>query len=374
MQAPTQEHDVEIFAVDGTLKEPQDGRPSVLATLSSTPATIRQPLLSAQSTTPDVPDTVVARQADAGHLLADSLTPKAAQLPPAGLGSATAASPGQTSPNSAMLLSPVSDAAGLLDAAYFSPEAGPEVTDAVSEPAKVSSMPSTVSPHNSAAPAEERLQAIDIVDAVYLSEPDAKSAEDMGELAPFEQMSENSAASPQSSVVSDKDADDITEPADIMKTPLTPTQPSSPGAGSADMDTAMASDAFGSPMQQIPGSAARPAVFSGTVFSASPVDCDHDSFSGSATEEDVAALPEGKSHMVCDDITGLSDRWQMDETAPVVSNTPLAHVLARVSSQVHASQPARVSSQVHASPSYDPRYKAQGSAHHVTATLLGLVT
>ena len=300
-----------------------------------------------------------------------------------------------------MLLSPVPHAGGLLDAAYFSPEAGPEVTDAVSESAKASFLPSTASPHKSAAPAEERLQAIDIVDAVYLSEPDAESAEDMGELAPFERMSDL-AVSPQSSVVSDEDADDITESSGIMKSPLTPTQPASPAVvGTADMaalDAETSSDAFGSPMQEIPGSNARLAAFSGTVYSASPVDCGHDSFSGSATEEDAAVLPGGESHMVCDDTAGLSDRWQMEdtaglsnrrqmedtaglsdrwqmeETAAVVNNTRLADVPARVLSQVHASQPARVSSQVHASPSYDPRCKAQGSAPHVTAMLLESVT
>ena len=365
---------MEIPALDGTPKQPQEDRPSVAATLSSTPATIRQPRLSAQSTTPDVPDTVVARQADAGHLLPDSLTPKAAQSTPVGVAAATAASPLQTSPNSAMPLSPVL-AAGLLDAAYFSTEAGPEVAEAVSESAKASLVPSTASPHKSAAPAEEKVQAIDIVDAVYLSEPD--SAGDMGELARFEHMSEF-AASPQSSVVSVQDADDITEPSGIMKSPLSPRQPSSPAAGTADkaaLDAAMVSDAFGSPMQQIPGSATHPAVLSETVYSASPVDSDHDSFSGSAMEDGAAVLPGGKSHMVHDDADGFSDRWQMEvETATVVSNTRLANVPARVSSQVHASQPARVSSQVHASPSYDPRYRAQGSAHRVTAVLLVSVT
>ena len=275
-----------------------------------------------------------------------------------------------------MPLSPVL-AAGLLDAAYFSTEAGSEVTDAVSESAKASLVPDTASPHMSAAPAEEKVQAIDIVDAVYLSEPDAESAEDMGELAQFEHMSEF-AASPHSSVVSVQVADDITEPSDIMKSPLTPRQPSSPAAGTADtaaLEAATVSDAFGSPMQQMPGSAARPAVFSETVNSASPIDSDHDSFYGSAVEQGAAVLPGGESHMVCDDADGFNDRWQMEvETATVVSNTRLADVPARMSSQVHASQPARVSSQVHASPSYDPRYRAQGSAHHVTAVLLVSVT
>ena len=81
----------------------------------------------------------------------------------------------------------------------------PEVTDAVSESAKASLVPSTASPHKSAAPAEEKVQAIDIVDAVYLSEPDADSAGDMGELARFEHMSESFPSS-QSSVVSVQDA------------------------------------------------------------------------------------------------------------------------------------------------------------------------
>ena len=68
---------------------------------------------------------------------------------------------------------------------------------------------------------------------------------------------------------------------------------------------------------------------------------------------------------------GFSDSWQMElETATLVSDTCLPDVPTRVSSQVHASQPAMVSSQVHASPSYDPRYRVQGSAHHVTAVLL----
>lgn len=364
MQAPTPEHDIEILAVDGTPKQPQEGMPSVPATLSLTPAT-RQPLLSAQSPKPDVPDTVIARQADAGHLLAGSLTPKAAQSTPVGRASAIAASPCQVLPHSAMSLSPDPDAVGLLDAAYFSTEAGPEVTDAVTKSAKASIVPSTASPHKSAAPAAEDLPVIDIVDAVYLSEPDAESAEDMEESALFEH-TRDSTAMGQSSFVSDKDADAITEPLDIMKSALTPTQPSSPEAGTANMaalDAAMASDAFGSPVQQIPGSAACPAVYSGTVYSASTVDRDHDSFSGSAIEEDAAVLPKDESHIVCDDTEGIYDRWQMEEEiAPVDSNIFLANV------------PARVSSQVHASPSYDPRYRKQGSAHHVIASSLASVT
>ena len=245
-----------------------------------------------------------------------------------------------------MPISPVIDAVGLLDAAYFSPEAGPEVTDAVTESAKALSVPSTGSPHKSAGPAKEKLPAIDIVDAVYLSEADAEPAEELGELAPFEHTSDSTASS-QSAVVSDKDADDVTRPSDLMKSPLTPTQPSSP-ADLAVLDAAVASDAFGSPMQQIPGSAAHPAVFSGTKCSASTVDCDHDEFSGSALEKDAAVLQGGKSPVLDETTEGLYERWQMeDEIAPVVGNTMSANV------------PARVSSQVHASPSYDPRYNGQ---------------
>lgn len=309
--------------------------------------------------TPDVPDTVVSQQIDAGHLLADSLTPKAAQVTPAGVASATAASRYQTSSVAAMPFSPTPGAVGLLSAAYFSTEAGPDET-AVSEFAEDPLVPSTASPHKLAVPTEE--QATDILDAVYLSESDAESAEDMGELAPFQHISEV-LPSPQSSVVSGTAADNIPEPFDIKQSPMTPRRLSSPAAGVADLpalDSAKASEAFGSPMQHIPGSAARSAGFSGRVYSASPADDDHGSVSGSASDESAAAWAGGEDHMLSDDTGGFDDRWQMDEdTAPVVSNTLISNVRAKVSPQDSASQAAQVSSQVHASPSYDPRYEGQ---------------
>lgn len=323
--------------------------------------------------TPDVPDTVVSQQIDAGHLLAESLTPKAAQPTPAGVASATAASRCHTSPSATMPFSPIPGAVGLLSAAsqYFPSETSPDKT-AVSEFAEDPLVPSTASPHALDAPTEEKehLQNTDILDAVYLSESDAESAEDMGELAPFQQISEVP-STPQSSVVSAGAADDITEPSDIQQSPLTPRRLSSPAAGTADMpalDSAMASEAFGSPMQQIPGSAARSAGFSEMVYSASPADHDHGSIASSASEEAAEAWAGAKNHMPSDDTEGLHDRWQMDEdTAPMVSNTHFANVPTKVSPQDSASQLAQVSSQVHASPSYDPRYKAQAFAHPVTA-------
>lgn len=309
--------------------------------------------------TPDVPDTVVSQQIDAGHLLADSLTPKAAQSTPAGVASATAASCCQTSPSATMPFSPFPGAVRLLSAAT---EAGLD-NIAVSKFAEDPLVPSTVSPHKLAAPTEEK--ATDILDAVYLSESDAESAEDMGELAPFQHIIEV-LPSPQSSVVSEKAAGDFTEPSDIKQSPFTPRTLPSLAAGTADLpalDSALASEAFGSPMQHTPGSAARSAGFSEMVYSASPAGYDHSSVAGSASEESAAAWAAAENLMLCDGTQGLDDRWQMDEdTAPVVSNTLFANVRAKVSPQDSASQAAQVSSQVHASPSYDPRYKAHASA------------
>ena len=236
------------------------------------------------------------------------------------------------------------------------------MTDEVNESARDTVVLRTSSPDRSAVPYEERLQGIDIIDAVYLSEPDADSAEHMGELAPFEHMGD-SPSSPHSSAVSDNDTRGAS---DIMQSPLTPKPPPSPASGVAytpALDSTMASDAFGSPMQEVPGSAARTAVSSGTVYRASPAGHDNDSLSGSTTEEEAKSSPGGESHMMCYDTEGSDDRWQLEEeAAPVVSNICVAKVPA-----------SRVSSQVHASPSYDPRCRARSVHSHITAVLFASV-
>lgn len=331
-------------------------------TLSSTPATIRQPILPEQSATPDVPDTVVASQMDSGYLLADSSSPKAVQSSPLGAASATNASPCQTSPNSAVPASGGTGAAGLLDVVYFSAESDPEMTDTVDNPEHplVASM---TSPDKPAAPTVE-VQGVDIIDAVYLSEADTDSAEDIGELNPFELIGE-SPQSPRSSASSGKDADDTTGSPDLMQSPLTPAQPSSPAAGAAYMpalESTMPSGAFGSPMQQAPASVARTAVSPAPAYRKSPATHDDYPTTGSAAGDDRSPLTAGKSSLVPDYTEGLDDRWQMEEeTAPVFSNIHVADVPA-----------TRVSSQVHASPSYDPRYNAQVCIPFVTLFILFL--
>lgn len=348
----------------GTPK-PCDSRAFLSKTLSSTPANIRQPTLPEQSATPDVPDTVVAGQMDTGYLLADSSTPKAAQSSPLGATSATNALPGQVSPNSAMPASGGTGAVGVLDVAYFSAESDPEMTDTVSN-SEHPVMASIASPDKSAAPAVE-VQGIDIIDAVYLSEADAESAQDMGELNPFEHMGE-SPQSPRSSASSGRDADDTRGSADLMQSPLTPAQPSSPALGAAYMpalESTMPSGAFGSPMQQAPASAARTAFSPAPAYRVSPAGLDDHSTTGSAAGDDRSPSTAGKSNLVPEYTEGLHDRWQMEEdTASVFSNIHVANVPA-----------TRVSSQVHASPSYDPRYRAQictplGTAVHPAAVRL----
>ncbi|KAL3137920.1 hypothetical protein ABBQ38_005167 [Trebouxia sp. C0009 RCD-2024] len=343
-QASTPGRDTTQCASAGTPKA-CDSSPPVSETLSSTPATIRQPILPEQSATPDVPDTVVASQMDSGYLLADSSSPKAVQSSPLGAASATNASPCQTSPNSAVPASGGTGAAGLLDVVYFSAESDPEMTDTVDNPEHplVASM---TSPDKPAAPTVE-VQGVDIIDAVYLSEADTDSAEDIGELNPFELIGE-SPQSPRSSASSGKDADDTTGSPDLMQSPLTPAQPSSPAAGAAYMpalESTMPSGAFGSPMQQAPASVARTAVSPAPAYRKSPATHDDYPTTGSAAGDDRSPLTAGKSSLVPDYTEGLDDRWQMEEeTAPVFSNIHVADVPA-----------TRVSSQVHASPSYDPR-------------------
>lgn len=328
--------------------KPCDSTPSASDLLSSTPATLRQPLLPDDLGTPAVPDTVIAGPTDVGYLLADSLTPKTAQSTALGAASVTTASPRQTLPNAVAPALGVTNAVGLLDAAYFSTEAGPEMIDAVNKSTEELFVASTSSPHKLAAPTEGKVQGVDTMVAMCLSEADAESAEDMGELSPFQHMCE-SPDSPHSSAVSGKDADDIGVPSDLMQSPLTLRQPSSPAVSVPHMpalDSSMASDAFGSPMQQVPASATRTARSSGTPYRVSPVCHDSHSVSDSAAGEDGTPLVAGKSSLVPDNTTGLDDRWQMEEeTASVFSNTHVANMAA-----------TRVSSQVHASPSYDPRY------------------
>ena len=323
MQAPSQEEDAAQFSSADTPKQSLGCNVFASTDVSATPATIRQPELSDQPALCDVPATFIAKQSDAGHLMADSLTPNAERSTPARV-TAAAASPPQASPALTSPNTSTPAAVGLLDAAYFS-ESDPDMGSAVQKSAKRPAGPNAAL-QESAAPTQGGPKDIDTIDPVYFCESDAESAE----------------APPSSGIKDINGPTGLNSGSHSTQPTMAPEQPFSPGMGAAHKPALDSADGPMTSRAAVTGDSA------GMLYSISHEGQGHESFLGthdSSAPEVDSVLPVDKCHVGPTYTEGWSDRWQMeDAAAPALNN------------DYTASAPAsRLSSEVYASPSYDSR-------------------
>lgn len=292
----------------------KEGASAASADTSLTPMT--KGVISTQATesptSPQVPATVVVKLPDAGHSIAEGLTPtpakSAPKLTPAAAGAAPSASK-QITLESSQPMPDTSAVVGVLDSVYYSdsdmgsPAAGG--LSATPRDKEVMSLNETPSP------------SVNMVGPIYFSEPDIPAKEE-----PDSKLSNQTAAP--------------TGPSSLV-------QPA-PGAGSTPSQTPaeLAGDKnlTGSPASAMLGTS------EGLTGMTDYVSCSESEAASPAPSASAWLLHEEKDGMTDSKAReGLDDRWEMDIEAPTApSNTCAANIPA-----------SKLESKIHASPSYDPR-------------------
>ncbi|KAL0024660.1 hypothetical protein WJX77_006795 [Trebouxia sp. C0004] len=299
----------------------KDGASAALAGTSLTPMAKFEGVISTQATetpsSPQVPATVVAKLPDAGHIIAEGLTPTPTKstpksTPATAAGAAAPSALKQITPESGEPRPDISAVVGVLDSVYYSdsdmgsPAAGEAAgLSATSRGKKLMTLNETPS------------QSVNIVGPVYFSKPDSPAKEEP------DSKPANQTAAP-------------TEPSFLV-------QPA-PGAGSTQSQTSAQvtgdTDLTDSAASAMLGTSVGLAGMTDYVScpeseAASPAP----SASAWLLHQEKAGMPESNTREDWD------DRWEMDfeaRTAP--RNTYAANVPA-----------SNLESKIHASPSYDPR-------------------
>ena len=294
----------------------KDSASAAPADTSLTPMAKLEGVISTQATetptSPQVPATVVAKLPDAGHFIAEGLTPTPAKstpkLTPAPAGAAPSALK-QITPESSQPTPDTSAVVGVLDSVYYSDsDMGSPAAGGLSATPRDTEV---VSLHETAA------QSVNMVGPVYFSEPDIPAKEE-----PDSKRSYQTAAP--------------TGPSSLV-------QPA-PGAGSTPSQTPAEltgdKDLTGSPASAMRGTS------EGLTGMTDYVSCSESEAASPAPSASAWLLHEEKDGLTDSNTReGLDDRWEMDIEAPTApSNTYAATIPA-----------SKLESKIRASPSYDPR-------------------
>lgn len=301
----------------------KDGASAALADTSLTPMAKFEGVISTQAAetppSPQVPATVVAKLPDAGHIIAEGLTPTPAKSTPKSTPAAAAgAAPSalkQITPESSEPRPDTSAVVGVLDSVYYSdsdmgsPAAG-EAAGLSGTPRgkKVMSLNETPS------------QSVNMIGPVYFSEPDSPAKEEP-DSKPF-----NQTAAP-------------TGPSSLVQpapgTGSTPSQTPAELTGDKGLTDSAASAMLGT-SEGLAGMTDYVSCSESEAASPAP------SASAWLLHEEKDGMPESNTR------EGLDDRWEMDFEAPTApGNTYAANIPA-----------SNLESKIYASPSYDPRYAA----------------
>ncbi len=296
----------------------KEGASAASADTSLTPMAKFEGFISTQATetpsSPQVSATVVAKLPDAGHIIAEGLTPTPAKSTPKSTPAAAGAAPSalkQITPESSEPMPDAAAVVGVLDSVYYSdsdmgsPAAGEAARlSAISRGQKVMSMNGTPS------------QSVNMVGPVYFCEPGIPAKEEP-DIKPS-----NQTAAP-------------TGPSSLV-------QPA-PGAGSTPSQTpaelAGDKDLTDSPASAMLGTS------EGLAGMTDYVSCSESEAASPAPSASAWLLHEEKDGMTDSNTReGLDDRWEMDFEAPTAPSNTAATIPA-----------SKLESKIHASPSYDPR-------------------
>ncbi len=292
----------------------KEGASAASANTGLTPMAKFEGVISTQATetppSPQVPATVVAKLPDAGHIIAEGLTPTPAKstpkLTPAAAGAAPSALK-QITPESSEPTPDTSAVVGVLDSVYYSdsdmgsPAAGG--LSATSRGKEVMSLNETPSQS--------------VVGPVYFSEPDSP-AKEKPDSKPFSQTAAHTGPS------------SLVQPAPGAGS--TPSQTPAELAGDKDLTDSAASAMLGT-SEGLAGMTDYVSCSESEAASPAP------SASAWLRHEEKDGMPESNNR------EDLDDRWEMDFEAPTApSNTYAANIPA-----------SKLESKIHASPSYDPR-------------------
>ena len=302
----------------------KEGASAASADTSLTPMAKFEGVISTQApktpSSPQVPATVVAKLPDAGHIIAEGLTPTPAKstpnLTPAAAAAAASSALKQITPEFSEPTPDTSAVVGVLDSVYYSDSdvgssaageaAGLSATSRGEEVMSMNEAPS---------------QSVNMVGPVYFSEPDVPAKEE-----PDSKPSNQTAApiGPSS----------LVQPAPGAAS--TPSQTPAGLTGDKDLTDSPASTMLGT-SEGLAGMTDYVSCSESEAASPAP------SASAWLRHEEKDGMPEGDARGAWD------DRWDMDFEAPAApSNTYAANMPA-------SKLDSKLESKIHASPSYDPR-------------------
>ncbi len=306
---PPASPDVNIFSC-------KEGASAASADTSLTPMAKFEGVISTQATetspSPQVPATVVAKLPDAGHFIAEGLTPTPVKSTPKLTPAAAGATPSalkQITPVSSQPTPATSAVVGVLDSVYYSdsdmgsPAAGG--LSATPRDQEVKSLHETPS------------QSVNLVGPVWFSEPDIPAKEEPD-------------SKPSNQTAAPAGPSSLVQPA--PRAGSTPSQTPAELTGDKALTASPASAMFG--------------TSEGLTGMTDYVSCSESEAASPAPSASAWPLHEEKDGMTDSNTReDLDDRWEMDFEAPTAPSNTYA-----------ATNPAsKLESKIHASPSYDPR-------------------